>query len=168
MALSYEYSIGSVRAKEKSLFNSADIEQLLASPDVPHLCAVLNDKATIKSEFNATSSILSELEKHGSNYTKSEADLDYAISAFDRAYSSISKVSTIFSQNCMTFAGNWAQVIDILDQGDNSRKTEGNGLGLALVKRIVDLCNGKLGVANVKEGGVCFTVELPYVIADMM
>lgn len=44
MALSYEYSIGSVRAKEKSLFNSADIEQLLASPDVPHLCAVLNDK----------------------------------------------------------------------------------------------------------------------------
>ena len=44
MALSYEYSIGSVRAKEKSLFNSSDIEQLLASPDVPHLCAVLTDK----------------------------------------------------------------------------------------------------------------------------
>ena len=61
-----------------------------------------------------------------------------------------------------------AKIFDKFYQGDNSRKTEGNGLGLALVKRIVDLCNGKLGVANVKEGGVCFTVELPYVIADMM
>ncbi len=90
-------------------------------PAIEKTATVLNDKAAIKSEFKAAASILSELEKHGSNYTKSEADLDYAISAFDRAYSSLSKVSSIFSQNCMTFAGNWAQVIDILDQGDNSR-----------------------------------------------
>ncbi len=53
-------------------------------------------------------------------------------------------------------------------QGDNSRKTEGNGLGLALVKRIIDLCNGKIYVENRYDGGVCFTVELPYVIGDMM
>lgn len=44
MALSYEYSIGSVRAKEKSLLSSADIEQLLACADIPKLCAFLNDK----------------------------------------------------------------------------------------------------------------------------
>ncbi len=61
-----------------------------------------------------------------------------------------------------------AKIFDKFYQGDNSRKTEGNGLGLALVKRIVDLCDGKLGVSNLKEGGVCFTVELPYVIGDMM
>lgn len=53
-------------------------------------------------------------------------------------------------------------------QGDHSRKTEGNGLGLALVKRIVDLCEGNVYVDNVPEGGVCFTVELPFVIGDMM
>ncbi len=46
-------------------------------------------------------------------------------------------------------------------QGDRSRATEGNGLGLALVKRIVDLCNGDVYVDNLFEGGVCFTVELP-------
>ena len=44
MALSYEYSIGSVRSKEKSLFNSADIEQLLACSDIPKLCAFLTDR----------------------------------------------------------------------------------------------------------------------------
>ena len=53
-------------------------------------------------------------------------------------------------------------------QGDHSRKTEGNGLGLALVKRIIDLCNGKISVENLYEGGVCFIVELPFVIADML
>lgn len=53
-------------------------------------------------------------------------------------------------------------------QGDHSRKTEGNGLGLALVKRIVDLCGGKVFVENLFEGGVCFVVELPFVIDDMM
>ena len=53
-------------------------------------------------------------------------------------------------------------------QGDHSRKTEGNGLGLALVKRIIDLCNGKVFVENLYEGGVCFVVELPFIIEDML
>ncbi len=53
-------------------------------------------------------------------------------------------------------------------QGDRSRATEGNGLGLALVKRIVDLADGKISVDNPFEGGVVFTVELPYQIEDMM
>lgn len=52
-------------------------------------------------------------------------------------------------------------------QADHSRATEGNGLGLALVKRIVDLCKGKVSVENLYEGGVCFNVELPYIIEDM-
>ncbi len=58
-------------------------------------------------------------------------------------------------------------IFDKFYQGDNSRKTEGNGLGLALVKRIVDLCGGKIYVENLYEGGVCFVVELPYVVSDM-
>ncbi len=53
-------------------------------------------------------------------------------------------------------------------QGDHSRKTEGNGLGLALVRRIVDLCGGNVFAENQFEGGVCFVVELPFVIDDMM
>ena len=90
-------------------------------PSIEKTSTVLGDKAAIKAEFKAASSALSELEKNGPDFTKSQSDLDFAISAFDRAYSSISKISSIFSQNCMTFAGNWGQVIDILDQGDNSR-----------------------------------------------
>ena len=46
-------------------------------------------------------------------------------------------------------------------QGDNAHATEGNGLGLALVKRIVDLCGGKITVTSAPNEGACFSVYLP-------
>lgn len=45
-------------------------------------------------------------------------------------------------------------------QGDPSRKTEGNGLGLALVKRIMNLCKGSVSVCSVPAQGATFVVEL--------
>lgn len=44
MSLSYEFSIGSVRAREKSLFTSSDIEQLLACKDINAFCSMLVSK----------------------------------------------------------------------------------------------------------------------------
>lgn len=46
-------------------------------------------------------------------------------------------------------------------QGDNSRKTEGNGLGLALVKRIIELCHGTILVQSAPGQGTTFSVTLP-------
>lgn len=46
-------------------------------------------------------------------------------------------------------------------QGDSSRKSEGNGLGLPLVKRIVELCQGTIMVKSILGEGTTFTVVLP-------
>lgn len=46
-------------------------------------------------------------------------------------------------------------------QGDNSRTAEGNGLGLSLVKRIVELCNGTVSVQSMPGQGAAFSVTLP-------
>lgn len=48
-------------------------------------------------------------------------------------------------------------------QGDSSRKSDGNGLGLALVKRIITLCKGKISVESAPGVGTTFVVALPCV-----
>lgn len=51
-------------------------------------------------------------------------------------------------------------IFDKFYQEDSSHKEEGNGLGLALVKEILQLCNGSVQVENRTGGGCRFTVVL--------
>ena len=46
-------------------------------------------------------------------------------------------------------------------QLDSSHKQEGNGLGLALVKQIIDTCGGDIRIDETSSGGCRFIVELP-------
>lgn len=52
-------------------------------------------------------------------------------------------------------------IFDRFYQGDSARKDHGNGLGLALVKRIVSMCEGEITVTSEKEKGSIFSVTLP-------
>jgi len=67
----------------------------------------------------------------------------------------------ISDSGCGISEGALETIFDKFYQEDTARKSEGNGLGLTLAKRIVDLCGGTITVKSRIGKGSTFTVSLP-------
>jgi signal transduction histidine kinase len=56
-----------------------------------------------------------------------------------------------------------ANIFTSFFRGENKRFAEGNGIGLSLTKKIIDLHKGEIAVVSKVDEGTTFTVELPHV-----
>lgn len=69
-------------------------------------------------------------------------------------------VFTITNYGCEISSEAQKKIFNKFYQGDESHSTPGNGIGLAIVKKIVDLHNGSISVES-ENNSVTFTVSLP-------
>ncbi|MGN1111062.1 MAG: ATP-binding protein [Oscillospiraceae bacterium] len=75
-------------------------------------------------------------------------------------------VVTVADNGCGIPGNALPHIFDKFYQADSSHATKGNGLGLSLVKRIVELCGGSVSVSSRVGEGTEFVVRLKTSISD--
>ncbi|OZG60200.1 Signal transduction histidine kinase [Bifidobacterium lemurum] len=68
---------------------------------------------------------------------------------------------TVDDTGCGMTASEAMHAFDKFYQGDTSHASEGNGLGLAMTKRAVELCGGDIAIASEPGRGTTVTVRVP-------
>ena len=125
--------------EKKSIEIETDLaEGVLVSADAELLMLVWN---------NLFSNALKFTEEGGRVSLTLTADDDYA-------------TVRIADTGCGMTAEVGAHIFEKFYQGDTSHATQGNGLGLALVKRVVDIMQGEIGVESTVGVGSTFTVKI--------
>ncbi len=109
----------------------------------------------VKADAELLSHVWNNLFSNAFKFTPSGGTVTVSLIATD--YHAIVKVT---DTGCGMTPEVGAHIFEKFYQGDTSHSVQGNGLGLALVKRVIDIMQGEIGVESAVGVGTTFTVKI--------
>ena len=109
----------------------------------------------VKADEELLSLVWNNLFSNAFKFTESGDTVTVSLSATE--HHAVVKVK---DTGCGMTAEVGAHIFEKFYQGDTSHSAQGNGLGLALVKRVVDIMQGEIGVESAVGVGTTFTVKI--------
>ena len=113
------------------------------------------DSVLVSADSELLSFVWNNLFSNAFKFTEDGGKVTLTLTA-DETYATV-KVS---DTGCGMSAEVGAHIFEKFYQGDTSHATQGNGLGLPLVKRVVDIMQGEIGVESAVGVGTTFAVRI--------
>lgn len=113
------------------------------------------DGVLVEADAELLSLVWNNLFSNAFKFTEAGGEVRLSLSS-DAEYATV-KIS---DTGCGMTAEVGAHIFEKFYQGDTSRATQGNGLGLPLVKRVIDILQGEIGVESTPGIGTTFTVRI--------
>ncbi len=115
----------------------------------------IDESVLVSADAELLSLVWNNLFSNAFKFTDDGGKVSLTLTA-DEKYA-IVKVS---DTGCGMSADVGAHIFEKFYQGDTSHRMQGNGLGLPLVKRVVDIMQGEIGVESAVGVGTTFTVKI--------
>lgn len=113
------------------------------------------DGVLVSADEELLSLVWNNLFSNAFKFTEDGGKVTLTLTADDK-YATVKVTDT----GCGMSAEVGAHIFEKFYQGDTSHRTQGNGLGLPLVKRVVDIMQGEIGVESRIGVGTTFTVKI--------
>lgn len=122
----------------------------------------IEEGVLISADAELLSLVWNNLFSNAFKFTDNGGKVSLSLNADDK-YATV----TVSDTGCGMSAEVGAHIFEKFYQADESRATQGNGLGLALVKRVIDIMQGEISVESTVGVGSSFTVRIRRVAYEL-